>query len=156
MPALRLIATASCRALGALGTVRASAAIAALFAALFAALTLCFLLPGAALALEVNSANEAELDSVRGLGPSATARILEARAKGPFRDWADLMQRVKGIKPRTAAKLSEAGLTVNQQPYSQLQHAAEPGHGHAPPTSAEAGEAMEPIRPAPAAGDKAP
>ena len=53
-----------------------------------------------------------------GLGPSATARILEAREKGLFKDWADLMQRVKGIKHRSAAKLSEAGLTVNQQPYT--------------------------------------
>lgn len=76
------------------------------------------LLSFSALALEVNQANEAELDSIRGLGPSATARILEAREKALFQDWADLMQRVKGIKPRTAAKLSEAGLTVNQQPYN--------------------------------------
>ncbi len=81
------------------------------------------LLAFAAHALEINSANEAELDSVRGLGPAATARILEARAKGDFKDWADLMQRVKGIKPRTAAKLSEAGLTVNQQAFT----APEPG-----------------------------
>lgn len=69
-------------------------------------------------ALEINQANEAELDSVRGLGPAATARILQAREQGEFKNWADLMQRVKGIKPRTAAKLSEDGLTVNQQPYS--------------------------------------
>lgn len=68
-------------------------------------------------ALEINTANEAELDSVRGLGPSSTARILQARAQKPFADWADLMQRVKGIKASTAAKLSAAGLTVNQQPF---------------------------------------
>ena len=80
--------------------------------------TLLCLLSFSALALEINQANEAELDSVRGLGPNATARILEARAQGPFKDWADLMQRVKGIKARNAVKLSEAGLTVNQQPYA--------------------------------------
>lgn len=68
-------------------------------------------------ALEINSANEAELDSVRGLGPAATARILEAREKGPFKDWADVMARVKGIKAATATKLSIAGLTVNQQSF---------------------------------------
>jgi competence protein ComEA len=79
---------------------------------------LLYLLSFSALALEINTANEAELDSVRGLGPAATARILDARALGLFKDWADLMQRVKGIKPRTAAKLSDAGLTVNQQPYA--------------------------------------
>jgi competence protein ComEA len=71
-----------------------------------------------AMALEVNTANEAELDSVRGLGPSSTARVLKAREQGLFQNWDDLMQRVKGIKPASAAKLSAAGLTVNQQPYS--------------------------------------
>jgi competence protein ComEA len=84
-------------------------------AALASLLCICSI---SALALEINTANEAELDSVKGLGPSATARILAAREQAPFKDWADLMQRVKGIKPRTAAKLSEAGLSVNQQPYS--------------------------------------
>lgn len=83
-----------------------------------AAATLLCLLSCAAGALEINSTNEAELDSVRGLGPSATARILAAREQAVFKDWADLMQRVKGIKPRTAAKLSDAGLTVNQQPFA--------------------------------------
>lgn len=82
-----------------------------LFAAVGCALSL------SALALEVNTANEAELDSVRGLGPSSTARVLKAREQGPFKDWADLMQRVKGIKPASATKLSAGGLTVNQQPY---------------------------------------
>jgi competence protein ComEA len=75
------------------------------------------LLPLSVLALEVNSANEAELDSVRGLGPSSTTRILAAREQGPFKDWADFMRRVKGIKPATATKLSTAGLTVNQLPF---------------------------------------
>jgi competence protein ComEA len=65
------------------------------------------------LATEINQATEAELDSVKGLGPASTARILEARSKGLFKDWADLMRRVKGIKPSQAAKLSEAGLRVN-------------------------------------------
>jgi competence protein ComEA len=83
-----------------------------LLAILFCTLSL------SALALEINTANEAELDSVRGLGPSSTARILKAREQGSFKDWAELMQRVKGIKPATAAKLSAAGLTVNQVPYA--------------------------------------
>jgi competence protein ComEA len=65
------------------------------------------------LATEINQATEAELDSVKGLGPASTARILEARAQGYFKGWADLMRRVKGIKTAQAAKLSEAGLRVN-------------------------------------------
>lgn len=71
----------------------------------------------AASAVDVNTATEAELDSVKGLGPSQTARILQAREKSLFKDWADFMARVKGIKPRTAAKLSDNGLTVNEKAY---------------------------------------
>ncbi len=67
--------------------------------------------------VDVNQANEAELDSVKGLGPASTARILKARSRGAFKDWADFMARVKGIKPVTAAKLSQEGLTVNDAPY---------------------------------------
>ena len=68
-------------------------------------------------ATDVNQATEAELDSVKGLGPSSTARILKARSQGPFKDWADFMARVKGIKALTATKLSKEGLTVNEAPY---------------------------------------
>jgi competence protein ComEA len=68
-------------------------------------------------AVEVNQATEAELDGIKGLGPSSTARILKARGNGAFKDWADFMGRVKGIKPPTANKLSREGLTVNTEPY---------------------------------------
>jgi competence protein ComEA len=84
----------------------------------------CLLATASVLALEVNTANEAELDSVRGLGPSSTERILAARQQGPFKSWADLMQRVKGIKPTIAARLSDAGLTVDSQPYTPPQTGA--------------------------------
>jgi len=72
---------------------------------------------GAARALELNEATEAQLDGLRGLGPSRTARILQAREAGPFQSWADFMARVKGIKPATAAKFSAQGLTVQGAPY---------------------------------------
>jgi competence protein ComEA len=67
-------------------------------------------------AVDINSATEAQLDSVKGLGPSSTARILQARDAGAFKDWKDFMARVKGIKLRTARRLSDAGLTVNGAP----------------------------------------
>ena len=70
-------------------------------------------------AVEVNQATEAELDSIKGLGPSSTARILKAREQGAFTNWADFMARVKGIKPATAAKVSQAGLTVQGAPYME-------------------------------------
>lgn len=63
--------------------------------------------------VEVNKADEAALDSIRGLGPAKTKAILEERKKGEFKDWADFEQRVKGIGAKNAARLSEAGLQVN-------------------------------------------
>jgi competence protein ComEA len=68
-------------------------------------------------ATEANLATEAELDSIKGLGPASTARILQAREQSPFKDWADFLRRVKGFKSSSAARLSEAGLTVNGQPF---------------------------------------
>ena len=87
---------------------------------LLRALTLLAALAGSATAgaVDVNTATEAELDGVKGLGPSQTARILQAREKGLFKDWADFMARVKGIKPATATRLSTNGLTVGDQPYT--------------------------------------
>lgn len=63
-------------------------------------------------ALELNQASEAELDSLLGVGPSLSSRLLQARQQGPFRDWRDLIQRVPGIGPRSARKLSAQGATV--------------------------------------------
>lgn len=68
-----------------------------------------------AVALEINQATEAELDSLRGLGPAFTRRVLAARSQQPFKDWPDLMRRVSGMGPRVARKLSEQGLTVQGQ-----------------------------------------
>jgi competence protein ComEA len=74
----------------------------------------------ACFAVDVNRASEAELDGIKGLGPSSTARVLKAREAGPFKSWSDFMARVKGIKPATATKLSAAGLTVGDAPYPEL------------------------------------
>ena len=71
----------------------------------------------AALALDINQANEAELDSVKGMGPSLSAKVLTARSQGLFKDWADLMQRVSGIRQNKAQQFSNQGLTVNGQPF---------------------------------------
>ena len=81
-----------------------------------ASLVLC--LPLLAWATDVNKANEAELDSVKGLGPSSTARILKAREQGPFKDWADFIGRVGGVGNKSAVNFSKEGLTVNGKKYS--------------------------------------
>jgi competence protein ComEA len=72
-----------------------------------------------ALALDINQANEAELDSVRGMGPALSAKVLKARADGPFRNWSDLMQRVSGIRQNKAKQFSEQGLTVDGQAFAK-------------------------------------
>ncbi|SEA88055.1 helix-hairpin-helix domain-containing protein [Variovorax sp. YR216] len=69
-------------------------------------------------AVDVNRATEAELDSLKGVGPALSKRIIEARKQGEFKDWADFMSRVKGVKDKSATKLSGEGLTVNGQPFS--------------------------------------
>ena len=66
---------------------------------------------------DVNTATEAQLDMVLGLGPATTRRILTEREQGLFRSWADLMERVKGIGPASALKLSAGGLQVNGQSF---------------------------------------
>jgi competence protein ComEA len=63
--------------------------------------------------VDVNKADQAALDSVKGIGPAKSKAILDERAKGEFKDWADFEKRVKGIGGKNAAKLSEAGLQVN-------------------------------------------
>jgi len=66
---------------------------------------------------DINTASEAELDGIKGIGPALSAKVLAARQKGAFQDWADLMRRVKGISSKSAAKLSAEGLTVQGQAF---------------------------------------
>jgi competence protein ComEA len=76
-----------------------------------------FLFSGHALAkVEINSADQAALESVRGLGPSkAKAILLERKKNGPFKDSADLHTRVKGIGEKTVERLMQNGLTINNK-----------------------------------------
>ncbi|MFM8462743.1 MAG: ComEA family DNA-binding protein [Burkholderiaceae bacterium] len=78
-----------------------------------------FVMSGSALAaVDVNSADQAGLDSIAGIGPATSKAILAEREKnGNFKDWADLERRVKGVGSRNAVKLSAAGLTVNGKSY---------------------------------------
>ena len=70
-------------------------------------------------AVEANIANRAQLEQLRHIGPPLAEAILVARDKdGAFKDWADLIARVRGIRDAKAGKLSEAGLTVGGAPYA--------------------------------------
>lgn len=64
--------------------------------------------------VDVNKADQVALDGIKGIGPKTSKAILDERKKGgDYKDWADFAQRVKGIGDANAAKLSQAGLTVN-------------------------------------------
>ncbi len=69
-------------------------------------------------AVDVNTATAADLDSVKGIGPAMSSRILDERKKAPFKDWGDFIARVKGVGGKSAEKLSTGGLTVNGAAYS--------------------------------------
>ncbi len=68
-------------------------------------------------AVDVNKATAAELDGIKGIGPAISAKILEERKKGSFKDWTDFIDRVKGVGEGNAAKFSADGLTVGGAPY---------------------------------------
>ena len=63
-------------------------------------------------AVDVNKATAAELDGIKGIGPSISGKIVDERKKGNFKDWKDFIERVKGLGERNAAKFSAEGLTV--------------------------------------------
>jgi competence protein ComEA len=66
--------------------------------------------------VDVNKADQAALDGIKGVGPKTSKAILDERKKGgTFKDWADFEKRVKGIGEKNSTKLSEAGMTVNGQ-----------------------------------------
>ena len=64
--------------------------------------------------VDVNKADAAALDSIKGVGPAMSKAILAERTKGgDFKDWADFQARVKGVKDKKAIQFSKAGLQVN-------------------------------------------
>jgi competence protein ComEA len=75
-------------------------------------------------AVDANKANQAELEAVKGIGPSLATRILDGRKAGPFADWSDFASRVKGVGPGNAARFSADGLTVAGASYSASTAAA--------------------------------
>ncbi|APW39516.1 hypothetical protein RD110_21745 [Rhodoferax koreense] len=68
-------------------------------------------------AVDVNKATAADLDGLKGIGPSISTRILDERKKGNFKDWTDFIERIKGVGEGNAAKFSAEGMTVNGEAY---------------------------------------
>lgn len=71
---------------------------------------------GSALAaVDVNSADEAALTTVKGIGPAMARRIVEERGKqGAFKDANDLAERVKGLGPKSVVRLQGEGLNIGK------------------------------------------
>jgi competence protein ComEA len=64
-------------------------------------------------AVDVNTANEAALRGIKGIGPAKAKAILDERdAHGPFKDTTDLSKRVKGMGGHTVERLQAEGLAV--------------------------------------------
>lgn len=78
-------------------------------------------------AVDANKATEAELDSVKGIGPGTSKLIITERKKGEFKSWDDFITRVKGVGEKRATSLSDAGLTVGGKPYTHTAATAKTG-----------------------------
>ena len=79
---------------------------------------LAFLASTAFAVIDINKATQADLESIKGIGPVISTKILDERKKGgPFKDWSDVLGRVKGIGEGNATKFSADGLTVNDKAF---------------------------------------
>lgn len=75
-------------------------------------------------AVDANKASQAELETVKGIGPGLSGKIIDARKTGTFKNWGDLVERVGGVGPGNAARFSQAGLTVAGAPFEAATVAA--------------------------------
>jgi competence protein ComEA len=82
------------------------------------------LVAGVAAALELNTATRAELEQLNGIGVAMADRILDERARRPFRDWMDLEARVKGMHGARSERLRANGVTINGRARPAIEHPA--------------------------------
>jgi competence protein ComEA len=82
------------------------------------AIATAFSLSSALATVDVNQASEAELDGIKGFGPSTTRLIIAEREKAEFRNWDDFIRRVKGMGQKNVVKYSAQGLTVEGAAYA--------------------------------------
>lgn len=112
-----------------------------LFAALIAAFTL-----NAFAAVDANRANQADLETVKGIGPGLSGKIIEARKTGDFKNWGEFVERVGGVGPGSAARLSQAGLTVAGATYDPNAAPAAPVKTGKAGKGVNAGKATKPVK----------
>jgi competence protein ComEA len=71
-------------------------------------------------AVDVNKASVAELDSIKGIGPALSSKILDERKRGNFKDWNDFIARITGVGEGNASRFSAEGLTVNGTAFGSI------------------------------------
>jgi len=81
--------------------------------------------------IELNQASEIDLDGLKGIGPATTRQVLAERQKAPFKDWPDVLARIRGLGPHKATQLSDQGLRVEGAPYPTKRQSPDSA---APPT----------------------
>jgi len=63
--------------------------------------------------INVNTASQSELESIKGIGPSKAKTIIAERLDGGhFQDANDLQKRVRGIGMKSVEKMVDNGLTI--------------------------------------------
>ena len=68
---------------------------------------------GLASSINVNTATQSELESIKGVGPSKAKTIIAERLDGGhFQNAQDLQQRVRGIGMKSVEKMMNHGLTI--------------------------------------------
>ena len=82
--------------------------------------------------INVNTATQSELESIKGIGPSKAKTIIAERQDGGhFQDANDLQKRVRGIGMRSVEKMVDNGLTIEapssfREPNGRTQKEGEP------------------------------
>jgi competence protein ComEA len=115
-----------------------------MFRQLLAAVFAAFAMIAAHAAVDANQASQADLETIKGIGPGLATKILDARKAGAFKDWTDLVDRVGGIGAGNAARFSQHGLTVNAVAYQAAPVAVERKPARQAAAPAKAAEAPKP------------
>lgn len=77
-------------------------------------------LGGVAVAVDINSATQESLESVKGIGSARAKLIIEERNKnGAYKSAEDLSNRVRGVGDKTVSKMREQGLTFEADTQSK-------------------------------------
>lgn len=110
--------------------------------------------------VDVNTADRATLETLKGIGRAKSQAIIDERTKhGPFVDADDLARRVKGLGAKSIDKLEAQGLTIggpstSRTGVTQPQPQPQPQPATAPPAQVAAPSASASASASPAQASK--